>query len=194
MNNYKINIVDGILYAINNLYNKNKISDNTILIIPILDNGLEEILKIRNEIKNKIILILYEKYINKITDYSNIEIITIPNNMPNSEINFMASDIKEEYLDSYIFDLSNEKELETYFSKIISKDIVSKYNNIDKIYIPFIYKSLYQGLYKYFKLVYDDIKIILINNNSYDISDIEYDELLNDLIDDESSSSIFISI
>ena len=193
MNNYKINIIDGINFAINNLYNKKIINEETILIIPVLDYGLEDIIKINEKYQNKIILVLYEKYIN-IKDYPNIEMITIPNNMPASEIKYMADDIKEEYENSYLFDLSNEKEFEMYFSKIISKDIVSKYNNIDKIYIPFIYKSLYQGLYKYFKLVYDDIKIILINNNSNDISDIEYDELLNDLIDDESSSSIFISI
>ena len=193
MNNYKINIIDGINFAINNLYNKKIINEETILIIPVLDYGLEDIIKINEKYQNKIILVLYEKYIN-IKDYPNIEMITIPNNMPASEIKYMAEDIKEEYENSYLFDISNEKEFEMYFSKIISKDIVSKFDNIEKIYIPFTYKGIYEGIYKYFKIFNDDVKIALINIYSYDLKDIEYDELLEKEPKDNSSSSLFITL
>ena len=93
MNNYKINIIDCIDFGINNLYNKKINNEETILIIPVLDYGLEDIIKINEKYQNKIILVLYEKYIN-IKDYPNIEMITIPNNMPSSEIKYMAEHIQ----------------------------------------------------------------------------------------------------
>ena len=57
MNNYKINIIDGINFAINNLYNKKIINEETILIIPVLDYGLEDIIKTHEKYQNKIILV-----------------------------------------------------------------------------------------------------------------------------------------
>jgi len=179
--NLDINL--GINNSINKLYEKGIIKEDTIIIIPVIDN-LDSILKIRDNYKNKLILVLYESLSSKINDYNNIELITIPNMMNKEDIKYMASDIKEEFSDAYIFDLYDNKYLESYYTDI-AKDIYKNNQGYNKIYIPYNGSSCL-GLIKYFKIA-TDLDVILISDN--EIKNIEYDLKISkkEEIDDENS-------
>ena len=111
-----IDIYLGIKYSLDSLYKKEIIKEDTIIIIPILKYFISDILKIRDNYKNKLILVLYQSDINKIPNDNNIELITIPDMMNEEEIFLMANDIKEEYDNSYLFNLEDNKEYEIYYS------------------------------------------------------------------------------
>jgi hypothetical protein len=179
--NLDINL--GINNSIKKLYEKEIIKEDTIIIIPVIDN-LDSILKIRDNYKNKLILVLYENLSSKIKDYNNIELITIPNMMNKEEIKYMASDIKEEFSDAYIFDLYDNKYLESYFTNI-AKEIYKNNQGYNKIYIPYN-GSISIGLINYFKIA-TDLDVILISDN--EIKNIEYDLKISkkEEIDDENS-------
>lgn len=185
-----IDISKAIKYSFDSLYKKEIINSNTIIVIPLLKYLIPDILKIRDSYNNKLILVLYQSDIDKIPNDNNIEVITIPDMMDEDEILLMANDIKEEYDNSYLFNLEDNKEYENYYSKVLSKEL-----NIDEndIYIPYIYGGLFKGLSKYIKLLYEN-KIIAINYRNKELdNDLDYDLVIrpNDKIDD--SNSIVIS-
>ena len=181
-----IDIYDAIKYSIDSLYEKEKINEDTIIIIPILKYFIKDILKIRDNYKNKLILVLYQSELINIQYDEKIECISIPDLMDEDEIFLMAKELKEEYSNAYLYNLETEKEYENYYSKILAKKIVVEYDNI---YIPYYYGGLYKGLAKYFKLVYDS-NIILINYRNKDLDEnLDYDSIIsfNDVIDDNNS-------
>ena len=109
-----INVFDGIKYTIDLLLKKNLINDETTIIIPIIDL-FEDILKIKDCYKNKLIFVLYQRDAINVPFDTNIELITIPEQFKIEEIYNMASDIKEEYDNAYLLDLSNDKEYINYY-------------------------------------------------------------------------------
>ena len=181
-----IDIYLGIKYSLDSLYKKEIIKEDTIIIIPILKYFISDILKIRDNYKNKLILVLYQSDIDKIPNDNNIELITIPDMMNEEGIFLMANDIKEEYDNSYLFNLEDNKEYENYYSKVLAKTIDTDFNDI---YIPYYYGGLFKGLSKYFKLDCDS-NIILINYRNKKIdNNLDYDSIINynDEIDDKNS-------
>ena len=185
-----IDIYKAIKYSFDSLYKKEIINSNTIIVIPLLRYLIPDILKIRDRYNNKLVLVLYQSEIDKIPNDNNIEVITIPDMMHENEIFLMANDIKEEYDNSYLFNLEDNKEYENYYSKILAKEL-----NIDDndIYIPYIYGGLFKGLSKYIKLLFDN-KIIAINYRNKELNnDLDYDLVIrpNDKIDE--LKNIFIS-
>lgn len=178
-----IEIYKAIKYSFDSLYKKEIINSNTIIVIPLLRYLIPDILKIRDRYNNKLVLVLYQSEIDKIPNDNNIEVITIPDMMNEDEIFLMANDIKEEYDNSYLFNLEDNKEYENYYSKILAKEL-----NIDDndIYIPYIYGGLFKGLSKYIKLLFDN-KIIAINYRNKELNnDLDYDLVIrpNDKIDE----------
>ena len=178
-----IDIYKAIKYSFDSLYKKEIINSNTIIVIPLLRYLIPDILKIRDRYNNKLVLVLYQSEIDKIPNDNNIEVITIPDMMHENEIFLMANDIKEEYDNSYLFNLEDNKEYENYYSKILAKEL-----NIDDndIYIPYIYGGLFKGLSKYIKLLFDN-KIIAINYRNKELNnDLDYDLVIrpNDKIDE----------
>ncbi len=178
-----IDIYKAIKYSFDSLYKKEIINSNTIIVIPLLRYLIPDILKIRDSYNNKLVLVLYQSEIDKIPNDNNIEVITIPDMMHENEIFLMANDIKEEYDNSYLFNLEDNKEYENYYSKILAKEL-----NIDDndIYIPYIYGGLFKGLSKYIKLLFDN-KIIAINYRNKELNnDLDYDLVIrpNDKIDE----------
>ena len=178
-----IEIYKAIQYSFDSLYKKEIINSNTIIVIPLLRYLIPDILKIRDSYNNKLVLVLYQSEIDKIPNDNNIEVITIPDMMDEDEIFLMANDIKEEYDNSYLFNLEDNKEYENYYSKILAKEL-----NIDDndIYIPYIYGGLFKGLSKYIKLLFDN-KIIAINYRNKELNnDLDYDLVIrpNDKIDE----------
>ena len=185
---FNIDKYEGIKYLIDSLYDNKEINEDTIIIIPILKYFISDILKIRDNYKNKLIFVLYQNELNDILDTS-IECITIPNNFKEEEIFNMALDIKEEYDNAYLLDLSNNKAYINYYSKIVAKELSKKYIDIDKLYIPYIYGGLYKGISNYFKLVLD-AKIYLINYRDELLDkNIDYDYIVSkdEIVDDEKS-------
>ena len=185
---FNIDKYEGIKYLIDSLYDNKEINEDTIIIIPVLKYLKNEILKIRDNYKNKLIFVLYQNELNDILDTS-IECITIPNNFKEEEIFNMALDIKEEYDNAYLLDLSNNKPYINYYSKIVAKELSKKYIDIDKLFIPYIYGGLYKGISNYFKLVLD-AKIYLINYRDELLDkNIDYDYIVSkdEIVDDEKS-------
>ena len=174
---YEIDFSSAIEYTINNLFKENKINENSILIIPILDYKVDEFIDALNKINNKIILIAYDNI--EISNLSNnYELITISRFLEKEELSYMANEIKEEYDNSYLLDLSDNIIYESYYSKILGKKILLEKEDIKKIYIPYIYGGMYKGLSKFIKL-FSDAKIGLINvYNANNFDGLDYDEIV----------------
>lgn len=189
----KFDFYNSIKNVINSLYIDNKIDHETILIIPVFKKGIEDILRVNANFINKFILISKDKIdINELND--KIEIIYIPNNFKNEELLLMAKDIKEEYDNSYILDLSSNFIYEQEVAKNFSKELVVKYNNIEKIFVPYVYGGLYMATYKIFKLMTDS-KVVLINYLDENIKEeIDYDMIVDSdfLIKDNDNVIIII--
>lgn len=174
----KFDFYNSIKHLINSLYIDNKIDHETILIIPVYKKGIEDILRVSADFINKCILISKEEIDSK--DISDrIEIIYIPNNFKNEELLLMAKDVKEEYPNSFILDLSTSFLYEQIVAKDFCKSIVTDYHDIDRIFVPYVYGGLYNAVYKVFKLM-TEIKVVLINYQNEEInSNIEYDMVVD---------------
>ncbi len=189
----KFNFYDSIKYVIDSLYIENKIDHESVIIIPAFNKGIEDILKLKSLYINKFVLISKDKIDLKNND-DKIDVIYIPSNFKNEELLLMANDVKEEYPNSFILDLSSNQIYERYIAKGLCKDIYSSYKSIEKIYVPYVYGGLYNAIYKFFNLM-TDIKVVLINYQKEELkTEIDYDEIIDSSVNINDTNNIIIII
>lgn len=174
----KFDFYNSIRHVINSLYIDNKIDHETVLIIPVFKKGIEDILRVTADFINKFILVSKDEIdIKDIND--KVEIIYIPKNFKNEELVLMANDVKEEYPNSFVLDLSTNFTYEQIVAKEFCKSLVTDYHNVDKVFVPYVYGGLYMAVYKVFKLM-TEVKVVLINYQNEEIkTNIDYDMVVD---------------
>ncbi len=192
----KLEFKDVLDYIFKKLKDTNLINNETTIVMPMLEYGLNEVVNYAIINNIKLTLCIFNSAENVIEQSNNnIQIIAIPSSMMIDDLIEMAKDMALEIDNSYLLSPFLNRDFESYFYKVLAKKIDNDYPDINYLSIPIIYGDLISGLAKYFKIKKDCyIKGVIYKDFDYKLDLDLIDQVTKDNRIDDNYNSLEILI
>ncbi len=192
----KLEFKDVLDYIFKKLKDTNLINNETTIVMPMLEYGLNEVVNYAIINNIKLTLCIFNSAENVIEQSNNnIQIIAIPSSMMIDDLIEMAKDMALEIDNSYLLSPFLNRDFESYFYKVLAKKIDNDYPDINYLSIPIIYGDLISGLAKYFKIKKDCyIKGVIYKDFDYKLDLDLIDQITKDNRIDDNYNSLEILI